>query len=157
MMVAATPIQQQALKQVKALKAQGFSRYEIARRLGVQQATVYNWYSGRTGISKKHAERIMASEVQSMKHEMLLPRDYGAEWIQPANWRERSKLGSYWNALKIAKRDDNWTDLKKYEGKYILVVDKGKRERMYFVTDPENIKRLDDEAQLEPIEITFGS
>lgn len=156
-MVNLTPIQQRALEQVKALKAQGFSRYEIARRFGAKHGTVYNWYSGRTGISKKYAEKIMSSEVQSMRHEMLLPRDYGAEWIQPANWRERSKLGTHWNALKKAKSDDDWTALKKYEGKYVLVVDKGKRERMYFVTDPKDIKRLDDEAQLEPTEITFGS
>ena len=98
-MVKHTAIQRQAIERVKALKAEGFSRMEIARRFGTKQATVYNWYSGRTGISKKYAEKIMSSEVQSMKHEMLLPRDYGAEWIQPANWRERSKLGSYWNAF----------------------------------------------------------
>ncbi len=157
MMVPVTPIQQQALKQVKALKAEGFSRMEIARRFGAKHGTVYNWYSGRTGISKKYAEKIMSVEVQSMKHEMLLPRDYGAEWIQPANRHQRSKLGSYWNAVKKARSDDDWTALKKYEGKYILVVDKGKRQKMYFVTDPKDIKRLDDEAQLEPIEITFGS
>lgn len=138
---------------VVKMLAEGYSQVEVGRRLGISRGQIYNIKSGRTGAGIKSIES--AERSKSIKHEMRLLRSYGSIAVQPANMRERSKIGNYWNAIKTARREGDWSKLKIFEGKYIIVIDKGKRERLYFVTDPKELKRLEDEAQLEPITIAY--
>ena len=96
------------------LEAQGFSQYEIARRTGISRGQVFNILRGRTGIGTKSTKAALESRKTDQK--MLLLRDYGGVWVDPANLRQRSLVGEYWNAVKIARVSDDWSGLEKSIG-----------------------------------------
>jgi len=85
---------------------------------------------------------------------MLLLRDYGNVWVQPANAANRSLLGSYWHALGVARETGDWSLLKKYKNRSVTVIEKGQRGRLKFVTDPGILRELEDRHQLDPKEVT---
>src|SRR4030042_2007591 len=92
---------QTALREIRRLRAEGFSQYEIARATNVSRGQIFNILSGRTGIGKKSIAAVIGT--RKAQHGMLLLRDYGNVWVQPANAANRSLLGSYWHALGVAR------------------------------------------------------
>jgi transcriptional regulator with XRE-family HTH domain len=138
---------------LEKLQAQGFSQHEIGRRTGISRGQVFNILSGRTGIGKQSVKR--ALESKTIKDEMLLLRDFGGVWVEPANWKQRQWIGQHWNAVKDAREKGDWSGLENLKNRRVLVIDKGKRQYLSLVTDPEMIKKLEDAGELEPVEIAY--
>jgi len=149
----------QAETLIRSLSEKGFSEREIARRGSVSRATVWNVLNPearRGGVRESAAGEI----AKNLRHneKMSLLRDYGTVWVEPANKRERSKIGSYWRAVRVARESGDWKGLEKYRGKSVTVIDKGKRSKLKLMSDrdQEAFAKLEERHLLKPDEITRG-
>lgn len=138
---------------IEKMLAEGYSQVEVGRRLGISRGQIYNIKSGRTGAGVKSIESV--SKSRTIKHEMRLLRSYGSVAVQPANMRQRSLIGAHWAAVKMAREKNDWSGLEKYKNRKVVIIDKGKRVSVPLVTDPDELQRLEDESQLEPITIAY--
>jgi transcriptional regulator with XRE-family HTH domain len=148
----ATPSKERAEREIRRLAAQGFSQYEIGRRTGISRGQVFNILRGRTGVGQKSVRAVLENVRRDQS--MLVLREYGSVWTQPANAANRSLLGSYWNAVKVAREKGDWGPLQKLRNRSVVVVEKGKRVKLELVTDPATLRDLENKHQLEPIEVT---
>ena len=138
-------------REIRGLLAKGFSQRESARRLGISRGQLYNIIHGRTGVGPRSAASVLANAGQDQR--MLVLRDYGSVWVDPSNKFNRSLIGGYWDAVGKARRTNDWSDLKKFKGRSVTIIDKGQRVRLKLVTDPDTLRRLEDQNQLDPIEV----
>lgn len=69
----------------RAVKQSELSAQEIAERVGVTRATLYNWMKGRTAPSREDAERAARA--------LSLPRDH--VWIEDGAAADLVRLGRY--------------------------------------------------------------
>lgn len=144
---------EQAAAEVRRLFAMGLTRREVGRRTGLPEGTAWNIAHQRpsetkpTGVGARSAAAVLKSARTPQS--MPLPRDYGTVYIDPASVGGRSKLGRYWNAIDNWRKGDS-TLLDQFKGKSIMVADKGKRQRLEFVTDPAILRELDNRHQLTP-------
>ena len=144
-----------AAAEVRRLFAMGLTRQEVGRRLGIPEGTAWNIAHQRpseirpTGVGARSAASVLrnARKPQSMP----LVREEGTVYVDPASWGGRSKLATYWNAIDNWRKGDS-SLLQTFKGKYVLVADKGKRQRLYYVTDPAMLRDLDNRHQLTPRE-----
>jgi lambda repressor-like predicted transcriptional regulator len=141
-----------AEREIRRLQAEGFSQREIARRTNVSRRQLRDILSGRRGVG----EKTIAAVIESRKtgQAMLLLRDYGSVWVQPANAANRSLLGSYWHALGVARETGDRSLLEKFKNRTVTVIERGRRGRLKLVTDPAILGRLEDQHQLAPKEVT---
>ena len=143
--------QQVAVREIQRLLDRGFGQREAARQLGVSRGQLFNILHGRTGVGKQSATAILANAGQ--KQSMLVFRDYGQVWVQPATWANRSLIGEYWEAVKRAREKGDWSRVEELRGRSVTIIDKGKRVRLKLVTDPDMLRQLDDAGQLDPLEV----
>ena len=157
-----------AAAEIRRLFAEGYSRYEVGRRTGVNPGTAWNIAHKRpsekkmTGVGPKTARAVIANIETDPQMRVL--RSYGSTWMKPATPRDATRLGQYWNAVQTARGDldkktgirkaGKWGPLKAFRGKHVWVVEKGKRVRYDLITDPEIIKKLEDQGKLDPAEVS---
>lgn len=157
-----------ATAEIRRLFKEGYSRYEVGRRTGVNPGTAWNIAHrrpsekrmGRAGT--KSAKAVIANIESDSK--MRVMRGYDTIWMKPATPRDSSILGEYWNAVQTARGDTDkktglrrpgdWKPLKQFKGRGVWVVEKGKRVRYDLITDPEVIKKLEDRNKLDPAEVS---
>ena len=138
-------------REIRSLLAKGFSQRESASRLGISRGQLFNIFHHRTGVGPKSAAAVKANAGQDQR--MLVLRDYGAVWVDPTNKFNRSLIGGYWDAVGKARRENDWSPLEKFKGRSVTIIDKGQKVRLKLVTDPNTLRRLEDQSQLDPIEV----
>lgn len=115
-----------------------------------------------TGAGPKTARAVIANiETDPQMRVLRLDRSV---WMKPASPRDATRLGEYWNAVQTARGDvdqktgirrpGNWGPLKKFRGKHVWVVEKGKRVRYDLITDPKIIKKVEAQGKLDPAEVS---
>jgi transcriptional regulator with XRE-family HTH domain len=141
---------------LESLQQRGFSIREIARRSGLSRGEVFGILKGQHGTRAATTERTLAN--LSKDYTMTVLTHSGQRDVEPANADAYSRNGAYWNAIKQVTHSyfRDFSALRPFEGKYIEIIGPNGRERLYFVTDPGEIRRLASAGELDPVEITRG-
>jgi hypothetical protein len=128
---------------IRQMDARGLSEREIARRGLLSRATVWNVLNpdaGRGGIKEERAEAIRNYLHKDQTMMLLRPKisEPGTGYsvpVEPLNARERKKIHEFWAAVGLAREKNDWSGLKKFRGKTVRVLDRGK---------PSSLKLMDD-------------
>lgn len=145
-----------AESRIQDLAREGFSQYEIARRVGISRGHVYNVLRGRAGLSKATAGKVLGNLDRDFK--VALPREYGIAWVDPANTRQYSIIGKNWNAIQRARETGDRAPLREFRRRHAVIVEKGRRVKIKLIDDRDwdALKRLEEAGQLDPQEVTRG-
>jgi transcriptional regulator with XRE-family HTH domain len=155
-----SPESRELERRIQELRHAGVSVREISRRTGISKSQISNIEIGKRRASQRAAaaalERLGSQEF-SRRYALV---DGEWQWISPLHARDFSKWGRYERLLAEARKTGDYRlvrrSLSKSQRTIKVTGEGGEPKTIHLEVDPDVLRRMDDQGQLQPSVIKVG-